>query len=95
MPILVSNNLLSRSNSELISRLTTGMHVPRDGKRALELFLSIGEGPYPREIRAIAYSVANTATDFHSRREIMDEASAEVLGKPPYKAIQDDYASPH
>lgn len=69
------------------------MHVPKDTKRALRLFLSIAEGPYPREIRAIAYSSASQAVKIRVIEEIFKQTDASVSSQTPYQPIQDDTAS--
>lgn len=50
-------------------RLSSGMYATRDTKRGMELVLSVGKGPYPRDKRAIAYSVASQITKIQSMQK--------------------------
>ncbi|KAF9457971.1 hypothetical protein BDZ94DRAFT_1313708 [Collybia nuda] len=73
-------------------RLTTGLDVSKDPKGALELFLSIGQGHYPPEKRAIAYSIASHSAESHVG-EIIKLADVRIFTNVPYEPVKDDYAS--
>lgn len=77
-----------------MSRLVSGMHATRDVRRAFRLFVSTGEGPFPREIRAIAYSIASLAAKMLFAKLVFVPMKDPVSDEASYwLGVSGDYAN--
>lgn len=66
------------------------MRATRDVKRGLELVLSVGKGPYPRDKRAFAYSVGSQIIRIRSAQKMFREALSEGAVSPAQVGDDDE-----